>query len=497
MSSPRPALALVLAVLLAPAALVAAPDPVRIYKKGLSKVASRQYAFARKQLDEMLRDAYVTWRAPWKQRGGPDAPKVFDYDFSGYAEAYERYADFEEDKGKLALTLAEANTEDAAERLVETLLDNLTEIRREDQALQKSKPRQRDIHDQIPAIRRYGAWLHHDMLVQALSKLSGDEALAWLRKKGWEKAAKWDKSHKSVWGRIAIIDGIGLVGRAEDRLFLTKLTRDEDPAIRIAALEALAKPKLTPEATERLEEALNSDPSFAVRDAAWAALGESVDPAPDLPKFFGIPIDSDRVIVVLDASRETLKPVDVKLARTRTWWEWRAIAESDRTWVSQLGLAKKETSALIETMPREGRYNLVLINGANRILPLEGRGMVEADEKGKRRGEAFLAEVRDEGWAPQLQGLWEACRIAGSDPWTPEVPDDPGADTIFLVSNGVPKGGQILHGAAIVDDVRRRFRLNRIRIHTVRLDDNAAPAEEVMKGIAEATGGTYVHRTAP
>ena len=39
--------------------------------------------------------------------------------------------------------------------------------------------------------------------------------------------------------------------------------------------------------------------------------------------------------------------------------------------------------------------------------------------------------------------------------------------------------------------------LNRIRIHTVRLDDGGEPAEELMEGIAEVTGGIYVHRKAP
>ena len=117
-----------------------------------------------------------------------------NYDFSGYAEVYERFADFEEAKGNLARGLAEVDTDDVAERLVVTLLSALTEIQKQNQAMMNSKPRTRGIHDQIPAIKRYGAWLHHDMLVEALGMLKSPEAFAWLTKKGWEKAGKWDRS---------------------------------------------------------------------------------------------------------------------------------------------------------------------------------------------------------------------------------------------------------------------------------------------------------------
>jgi hypothetical protein len=87
--------------------------------------------------------------------------------------------------------------------------------------------------------------------------------------------------------------------------------------------------------------------------------------------------------------------------------------------------------------------------------------------------------------------------MAGVDPFGTELPDRPVADTFFLLSDGVPSGGEIMYGPALVDEVRRQYRFIRIPIHTIRIDDYKDTAEEVMKGIADVTGGTYVWRKKP
>ena len=51
-----------------------AADPVKVYKKELSRVSSRQKMYEAKEIDEELRKAYDTYRAPWRESGKPDAP---------------------------------------------------------------------------------------------------------------------------------------------------------------------------------------------------------------------------------------------------------------------------------------------------------------------------------------------------------------------------------------------------------------------------------------
>jgi hypothetical protein len=132
-----------------------------------------------------------------------------------------------------------------------------------------------------------------------------------------------------------------------------------------------------------------------------------------------------------------------------------------------------------------------------RVLPMSSKGTILANRKGRREAAAFLETILPGGFTSQVQGFWEARRLAGSPCYGSTPPEEPEADTVILVSNGVPRGGPLLYGPAIIDEFRRAFRLHRIRVHTVRIDDAGPPAEEVMKGIAEATGGTYVHQMKP
>jgi hypothetical protein len=469
-------------------------DPVKIYKKELGRIESRQKVYEAKGLDQDLRDAYQTYNAPWRQRGGPDAPKVIDYDFSGYADVYERWADYADEKGRLAGNLAAANNQKAAEKLVGTLLDVLGEIEKHDKAILAGKPKTRSIHDLVPGMKRYACWIHRDAIVAALGTLTEIKAQAVLSKTGWDKAAKWDRSHKSIRARVALIDASGAIVR--QRAFLETLIRSEEPGIRIATYEALAGEKPDAATKTLLRVARDDDPCRAVREAARALLGEKPPaPAADGPTFGGIPILSKGVIVLLDCSFATVKPLDVELLKTRTWREWRSVAEKDRNWLSQADWMKTEAWTLVSALPATARFNLVLLNEGGRILPMVPKGTIPADRKGRKRAEAFIDGILPGGFASQVQGFWEASRLAGSAPYGTVAPESPAADTIVLCSNGTPRGGPLLYGPAIVDEFRRAYRFHRITVHTVRFDDASEPAEELMKGIAKATGGVSVHMT--
>ncbi|MEN8150828.1 MAG: hypothetical protein ABFS86_13480, partial [Planctomycetota bacterium] len=242
--------------------------------------------------------------------------------------------------------------------------------------------------------------------------------------------------------------------------------------------------------------ARDDDPVFAVREAARRLLGEKPEVPADAPTFAGIPIVSKRVIVMLDVSWGTVKPLDVELMKTKTWREWRSVADKNRDWVSQAEWMKAETLGLVAELPEDAKFNILLLN-EERVLPMSPKGMVPTGKRGGRMADAFVEEILSGGFTSQVQGFWEACRLAGSAPYGTGPPEEPAADTFILVSSGVPRGGPLLYGPAVVDEFRRAHRFHRIRVHTVRVDDAAEPAEEVMKGIAEATGGTYVHQQKP
>jgi len=547
-------------------------DALKAWKKAYRRVLIEQKTYEAREMDRELRRAYATYIQPWLDRGKPDAPNVIEYDFSAYRSIYEKWAGFEKRKGELAVELAETDGPEVAERLVRNLLDVLSEIDRQDRAIANSKPKSFSVHDQPPAIRRYGALLHHDALVRALGTLRKEESLAWILDDGWKKAEKWERGRRRDLARIALLDALARTGTDAARKKLGEAVRSGERRIRLVALEGLATLPEDPNALrERLVEAIANEPAFAIRVAAidlfrtklpdpravpalaaalekeglgengvlrahlrralkeivgrdlgdspdsWRAWYERNEKAiedgtwekgedagddgmqseRDSVAFYDIRTLSKRLIVLVDASDTLIKPVDIEKAAKRNFFEWRAMAEKDRNYVSQYELLKRETLSMVRAFKPSARFNLVIMNGSSKLTPFWPRGMAEAEDAVKRRVEPFLDEVIVGGWAPQIQGIWEAYRMAGAPPWSDEIPDEPAADTFFLLSDGVPSGGQIMYGPAIVDDVRRRHRFQRIVIHTIRIDDYEDTAEEVMKGIADVTGGTYVWRKKP
>ncbi|MHC4473369.1 MAG: vWA domain-containing protein, partial [Planctomycetota bacterium] len=212
---------------------------------------------------------------------------------------------------------------------------------------------------------------------------------------------------------------------------------------------------------------------------------------------FGIPVTSERVVVLIDASSILVRPADIELSKEKTWREWRSIAEKDRDYVTQFDLLRSAVRDLVRALPASSRFNLLALNSSSTITPFWPKGTATANESVKRRADAFLDEVLVGGWAPQIAGIWEAYRIAGCGPWVTKTPDAPEVEEIFLLGNGVPRGGAFLYAPAIIDEVERRHRFRRITIHTVRVGDRDEPAEELMKGIAEVTGGRYVWKKKP
>lgn len=483
-------------LLLLPLADARSADPggaaVKIYRKELGKVVAREKFYLAKGLDEDLREAYTTYRAPFSERGGPDAPNVIDYDFRGYDAVYERFAAYEREKGQLAIALALTDGEAVAEALVDTLLDVVKDLDALDRELLESRPKGGNVHDQTPGIRRYGARIHLDMLAQAIGALKAPEAIAYLADDGFRDAERYDRGKRTDHARIALLDALALTKTDAARARLADAADGDEPRLRIVGLEGLGAAEKA-----RLEKARDGDPCYAVRAAARALLGEATPaPAADAPEFFDVPVPP-RLVLILDTGYQTVKPVDVDLIKERSWREWRSVAEKDRNYVTQLELMKSETRELLNRLPEGGAFDLLLLGEGTGIDDFSPKEMAPATEPVRRRAAAFLDGVTAGGWAPQIEGLWEASRRAGVDPFGAELPDAAGADAIGLVSSGVPSGGPLMYGAALVDDVRRRHRFLRIPVVTVRVDDCAAPAEEVMKGIAEVTGGRYVHRTKP
>lgn len=65
--------------------------------------------------------------------------------------------------------------------------------------------------------------------------------------------------------------------------------------------------------------------------------------------------------------------------------------------------------------------------------------------------------------------------------------EDPEVDTIVILSDGQPTEGDIVAAPDILADIKHRNRLRNVVIHCVALEFQS----ELLKGLAEISGGTY------
>jgi HEAT repeat protein/Mg-chelatase subunit ChlD len=168
-------------------------------------------------------------------------------------------------------------------------------------------------------------------------------------------------------------------------------------------------------------------------------------------RFYGIQIVSDRLCFVLDTSGSMAE----------------LVTEEDM----RIDLVKRELLASIASLPDGARFNMVFFSDRAREWQ---KKLVEVDERSREDASEFVAR---EG-AGGATALWDALEKAF---------EDPDLDTIVLFSDGEPTKGRIVDASEILEAVRTRDSLRHVVIHTVSMQGGG----DLMRGLAEATGGEY------
>jgi len=228
---------------------------------------------------------------------------------------------------------------------------------------------------------------------------------------------------------------------------------DERWRLRLAAVDALQaitnrRTGLAPAAWRRWWE--REGEGFAVpapRTAEPAATGETKSVA----RFYGIPIDSDRVVFLIDVSGSMAQPARGELSR--------------------LEVAYEELLGASAALPGKPRVNVVLFN--NEVRAWSG-GLEPVD---RRKIGRFLRKTEAAGGTFLYDGLEAAFANAG-------------ADTIIVLTDGAVTGGKIEGDDAIVDAARALDRSGLVRLHGVAIGLDSP----LLRRLAEQTGGRYVER---
>jgi hypothetical protein len=209
--------------------------------------------------------------------------------------------------------------------------------------------------------------------------------------------------------------------------------------------------------------------------------------------FYNIPTYSKGIILIIDASDTLVITADLDVAKQHSVFYWLETSKKNlEKYKSQMDVLKEEATKAIEAMDRHTFFNVVLLYKDDRKDACWPKP-VPATDVNKRKALKMITEVKAGGWAPQYAGLLDAFRIAGLDPYAHDF-DAPTADTFYLLTDGGICGGRYMTPRSVVDAVKRLNRFRNVTINTVQIADLGPDAVQLLKGLADATGGSYTWR---
>ncbi|MHC4958439.1 MAG: VWA domain-containing protein [Planctomycetota bacterium] len=170
-------------------------------------------------------------------------------------------------------------------------------------------------------------------------------------------------------------------------------------------------------------------------------------------RFYGLPVDSERVVFVIDQSGSM------------------SSRNGDKTDYEK---AVEEVLKVAKRLGRRAKINVIMFESD--VHPWK-KGLVSVTEQSRRALAKYLNNLGPTGGTNLYDGLELALNHAG-------------CDTIFLLSDGAPTAGKYVNDLDIVREARRINELKRITIHTVSLGRESS----LLRQLADEHGGRYVRR---
>ena len=174
--------------------------------------------------------------------------------------------------------------------------------------------------------------------------------------------------------------------------------------------------------------------------------------------FFGIRVESHRVVFVLDISGSMLEELRARYVGEKGDY--------------RIDRAKKELRQVVENLDEGALFNVIAFNSA--VMPWQE---TVSASSGATRAEC-------DAWIEKLgalggTNLFDSLRAAF---------DDPDVDTIVVLSDGEPSVGELTEPSAIRDEVQRWNRDRGIVIRTVAMGGSF----KILEWLAEDSGGLHV-----
>lgn len=174
--------------------------------------------------------------------------------------------------------------------------------------------------------------------------------------------------------------------------------------------------------------------------------------APTTASYWNLPVTSERVVFVVDASGSMLQP----------------FGTGDGT---RLDEAKHQLVRVLAALPAKAKANVVVFSDEAKAFAVD---LQTLDDKKKKAASAFAEAIQARGPTNVHAGLRLA--LADSD-----------VDTIFLLTDGQPSSGQVVDQDALLREVAQWNLGRMVRIHTVAIGGRS----RFLERLAEQSGGEH------
>jgi len=222
------------------------------------------------------------------------------------------------------------------------------------------------------------------------------------------------------------------------------------------------------------------------------------EPLPTTCTFYGIPTESARVVFLVEGSRRLFWPADVDVLLTQYKENWH---RTRRAWEdkhpSQLAILLREFDRTSAAFALDLTFGVLEIYAACVAEPLGSTKILHAEKRDIRAVRHDLERMPGDGWCAEYEGLLAAAAFVGMGPESDADFPDVQPCAVYLWDAGSPSGGRYMTPESAVAAFQRFNRFRRLVVHTIRICDEGEPAETLMKGLAAATGGTYLWAKKP
>lgn len=208
------------------------------------------------------------------------------------------------------------------------------------------------------------------------------------------------------------------------------------------------------------------------------SITDKADP-PGQTTFYGIPLHSTKVIFIIDVSLSMKDP---------TSWKPEILdglekLEGDRA----IDVARYELRRIVRGIPEGALYDIIGMHGR---LSMLSEKWVVAGRDGREKALKFIQSLELKSGTDVHGAMIRALDFSGGNWNTP--PREDSLDTVFILTDGVPSVGLMDRGQ-IPDRIVDAARFKRVAFTTIAIDPSKE-GREILRKIAEGTGGAFVMR---